>query len=207
MTAITVRADAGHFSRGASNMARLIRLGLAVGAIFFGLDAAVARAAVLQQYEQVAGCTLQPHATNDGDSFVARLPDGRSATLRLYFVDAGELHLSGKRSRRQARYFRVNVRRVPALGREAQLFTARALAEPFTIFTRWQSIFDDGRYFAFVRTAGDKDLAEVLVRNGLAVLHSGRADTPYGRDSRSQYRRLKELERLAQREQLGGWSR
>ena len=73
--------------------------------------------------------------------------------------------------------------------------------------TRGESIFDDGRYFASVCTADDKDLAELLVRNGLAILRGEGSDTRYGRNSRLQDRSFKELERLAQRDQLGGWSR
>ena len=85
------------------------------------------------------------------------------------------------------------------------MFTGRALGEPFTVFTHWHANFDEGRYFAFVQTSEGKDLAELLVRNGLAILRGDRAATPYGRGSLSQVRRLRELERLAQRERLGGW--
>ena len=158
-------------------------------------------------FERFDGCVLTPDPLNDGDSFVAQLPNGQSATFRLYFVDAAEEHLSGRRSTRQARYFRVTSGRVAALGREARAFTARALAEPFTIYTHWRANFDEGRYFAFIRTSDDKDLAELLVRHGLAIPRGERADTPYGRNSRSQHRRLKELERLAQADQVGGWAK
>lgn len=150
---------------------------------------------------------MQPHDSTDGDSFLIRISDGRTATFRLYFVDAPEEHLSGTRSTRHARYFRIKPSRLVALGREARGFTARALAEPFTVYTRWQSNFDEGRYFAFVRTSDDKDLAELLVRSGLALPRGERTDSTYGRNSRSQHRRLKELERLAQADQVGGWVR
>ena len=160
-----------------------------------------------EQFEQVDGCVLAADALNDGDSFLVQLRDGRRATFRLYFVDAAEEHLSGNASTRQARYFRIKPGRLTALGREARAFTARALAEPFTLYTRWQSNFDEGRYFVFVQTADGKDLAELLVRHGLAILRGERTDTPYGRRSLSQVRRLKELERLAQADQVGGWAR
>ena len=159
-----------------------------------------------QRIDYFAGCVLSPDPLNDGDSFVVQFQDGGRATFRLYFVDAAEDHLSGKRSSRQARYFRIKPHRVAAIGRAATEFTARALAEPFTLFTRWHSNFDEGRYLAFVRTADDKDLAELLVRNGLAIPRGQRAHTPYGRSSRSHYRHLKSLERLAQKDQVGGWA-
>lgn len=158
-----------------------------------------------EQFQQFGGCVLAADALNDGDSFLVQLSDGRRATFRLYFVDAAEEHLSGRRSTRQARYFRIKPGRAGAIGRDATAFTARALTEPFTVFTRWQSNFDEGRYLAFVGTAERRDLAELLVRNGLAILHGERTHTPYGRSSSSQFRRLKELERLAQADQIGGW--
>ena len=140
-------------------------------------------------FDRFDGCLLVPDQLTDGDSFLARLPNGRNVMFRLYFVDAAEEHLSGKRSTRQARYFRITPGRLAALGREARAFTARALVEPFTLFTRWQSNFDEGRYFAFMRTFDDKDLAELLVRNGLAIPRGARAPTQYGRGSSSQVRR------------------
>ena len=178
---------------------------LVVVALLF-VSAADARSSPsARRFERLDGCTLAPDPLNDGDSFVVRLPDGRLPTFRLYFVDAAEQHLSGKRSTRQTRYFRIRSSRLAAIGREATAFTARSLAEPFTVVTRWQSNFDEGRYFAFVQTSDGKDLAELLVRNGLAIPRGERTDTPYGRGSASQVRRLKELERLAQKDRAGGW--
>ena len=164
------------------------------------------RSLLTGQFERFDGCVLNPNPLNDGDSFVVRFADERLATFRLYFVDAPEEHLSGKRSTRQARHFRVRPGRLTAVGREATAFSARALAEPFTVFTRWQSNFDERRYLAFVQTSDGKDLAELLVRNGLAIPSGERAPTPYGRGSSSQVRRLRELERLAQRDRVGGWA-
>ena len=159
-----------------------------------------------QVSEEINECVLAPDPQNDGDSFLVRLPDGRNATFRLYFVDAAEEHLSGKRATRQVRYFRITPGRLALLGKQARVFTERSLAQPFTVFTRWQSNFDEGRYFAFVQTADGKDLAELLVRSGLAIPRGERATTPYGRGVSVQVGRLRELERLAQRDCVGGWA-
>ena len=160
-----------------------------------------------EQLERFDGCVLTPDQLNDGDSFLVQLPDGRRSIFRLYFVDTAEEHLSGSQTARQATSFRIDRHRLGAIGRDAAALTAHALAKPFTVFTRWQSNFDEGRYLAFVRTADGKDLAELLVRKGLAILGRGeRTDSPYGRNSRSQFRRLKELERLAQADRVGGWA-
>lgn len=70
------------------------------------------------------------------------------------------------------------------LGEVARAYTARALAQPFTIQTRWRPVFGPRRYYAFVYTANGSDLAELLVWNGLARIYGTHTPTPDGRDSR-----------------------
>lgn len=160
----------------------------------------------LAAFERFDACVLTPDQRTDGDSFRVQLPDGRLETFRLYFVDTLETQLSGKRSRKQAHYFNLDRESAVALGHEAKAFTARALAEPFTVYTRWHALSGGTRYYAFVQTADGKDLAELLVRHGLARVRGRRSTTPYGRSRRIQFSRLRELERLAQAEQVGGWA-
>ncbi len=66
-------------------------------------------------------------------------------------------------------------------------------------------MFGPRRYYALVYTADGRDLAELLVRNGLARIYGTRTPTPDGRDSRAYRRRLKELEAQAKRQQVGAW--
>src|SRR5205823_4539301 len=49
---------------------------------------------------------------------------------------------------------------------QAKIFTARALAQPFTIYTRWRRVFGPTRYYAIVITPGGRDLNELLVSSG-----------------------------------------
>ena len=136
-------------------------------------------------FETFEHCALEPDKWTDGDSFRVRLPDGRLETFRLYFVDTTESRSGGKRSDEQAAYFGLTREGAIALGREAKAFTAHALSKPFTIQTRWRPVFGPTRYYAFVHTTDGSDLAEMLVRHGLARIYGTRTPTPDGRDSRA----------------------
>ena len=89
-----------------------------------------------------------------------------------------ESRTRGKRSDEQAEYFGLTRAGAVKLGKEAKAFIATALQRPFTIQTRWHPVYGSPRYYAFVFTADGNDLAELLVRNGLARI--------YGRGLRSQ---------------------
>lgn len=157
--------------------------------------------------ERFDGCRLEPDEWTDGDSFRVRLPDGRLETFRLYFVDTTESRARGKRSDEQAAYFGLTREQAIELGKEAKAATAAALSKPFTIQTRWRAVFGPSRYYAFVYTADGSDLAQLLVRNGLARIYGTRAPTPTGEDSRQYLARLDRLEQLAKSEGRGGWRR
>jgi endonuclease YncB( thermonuclease family) len=97
-------------------------------------------------FEHFERCVLEPDEWTDGDSFRVRLPDSRLETFRLYFVDTTESRSRGKRSDEQAAYFGLTRAQAIELGRQAKIFTASALAQPFTIYTRWRSVFGPTRY-------------------------------------------------------------
>jgi endonuclease YncB( thermonuclease family) len=134
-----------------------------------------------------------------------RLPDSRLETFRLYFVDTTESRSSGKRSDEQAAYFELTRAQATDLGRQAKIFTASALAQPFTIYTRWRKVFGPTRYYAMVVTADGHDLNELLVSNGLARIYGTRTPLPDGRDSRQYLAHLHALENDARAAKRGGW--
>src|SRR5436309_1700260 len=136
-------------------------------------------------FERFDGCVLEPDEWTDGDSFRVRLPDNRLETFRLYFVDTTESRSRGKRSDEQAAYFGLTRAQAIELGRQAKIFTASALAQPFTIYTRWRKVFGPTRYYAIVGTADGHDLNELLVNAGLARIYGTRTPLPDGRDSRT----------------------
>jgi endonuclease YncB( thermonuclease family) len=156
-------------------------------------------------FERFDGCVLEPDEWTDGDSFRVQLPDGRLETFRPYFVDTTESRSRGKRSDEQAAYFGLTRAQAIELGRQAKIFTANALAPPFTIYTRWGSVFGPTRYYAIVITSGGRDLNELLVSAGLARIYGTRTPLPDGRDSRIYLAHLRELETQAKAARRGAW--
>jgi len=112
---------------------------------------------------------------------------------------------AGKRSDEQAAYFGLTRAGAVKLGQQAKAFTAAALQKPFTIQTRWRPVYGSPRYYAFVFTAEGNDLAELLVKNGLARIYGTRTPLPDGRGSRTYLATLKSLEQQAKSAGLGGW--
>lgn len=168
-----------------------------------------AKAPAAKPFERLTACRYLPNTWNDGDSFHVTLRDGREQIFRLYFVDTPE---SGKgydaRSKEQAAYFRIAPAAAMALGQEATAFTSNALSKPFTVQTRWRIALGRSklpRYYAVVTTADGANLAEALVRNGLARIYGTRTQLPDGTDSRTYLARLKSLEAKAKAARRGGW--
>ena len=175
---------------------------------FATFTALAQKAPSAKPFERFDRCVLEPDGWTDGDSFRVRLSDGRLETFRLYFVDTTEARSRGRRSDQQAAYFGLTRHEAIELGQQAKLFTARALEKPFTIETRWRMVFTDGRHYAIVHTAASDDLAELLVKNGLARISGVRTPLADGRTSSQDYlAKLKDLEEHAKNDRLGGWRR
>lgn len=164
-------------------------------------------------WEQLDDCRLVGRSANDGDSFRVATA-GKEYVFRLYFVDCPEtqrLPSSLGRINDQSRYFAgLAVSDVLAFGKDARAFTSNLLGRtPFTIFTRWERVFDSQRFYAHVRFPHTQDqpgdLAEALVSAGLARIHTTGADHPLGPSERQQHQHLRSLERKARAAGLGAW--
>lgn len=147
-------------------------------------------------WTRLSGCTLVEDRFNDGDNVVARhrTEDGNSLTnsvFRLYFVDTPE-----SRDKPFADHRRrvedqgqdlggLGYEETLALGRRAKARVPELLAQPFTVWTRWQEVYESERYFALIQTADGQWLHELLVREGLARVHTEGTDLPDGTDRRS----------------------
>lgn len=156
---------------------------------------------------------LADHRDNDGDSFHI-MHDGQEHEFRLYFVDAPEKRLhqfNGRRIEEQGRYFGgLGTQQTIAIGLEAKALTERLLkGRRFTVKTRWQRVFDSGRYFAFVffdeEGGRSEELSEKLVRAGLCRIYTEGASLPDGRREKEFEQHLKALEREAKARQQGAW--
>ncbi len=163
--------------------------------------------------ELVTGLHLVEGAAGDADSF--HVTDGqRTLHLRLYLVDAPETSAAdptlARRVREQTRYFGLPT---PAdtlrFGRAAAERTRALLARPFTAHTagtRGLGRSSEPRVYAFVTTADGEDLAEILVREGLARAYGvGRAN-PAGVPQEEQRAHLADLELAAGLARRGIWA-
>lgn len=169
-------------------------------------------------YEVHRNCRLVEARNNDGDSFLVKLPDGRTHQFRLYFVDAPESAFKSyrggdsnhERIRDQAADLGdITPEQAVGIGKQAKAFTAGLLGErAFTLFTAWDSPFNDKRYHAFIELPGQGEhrwLHERLVAKGLARIHTKPADLPDGTPAKQQRERLREIEQTAKKSGAGAW--
>ena len=203
------------------HVSRRMRWLFGVGGLAVVLAVRVGWGATPRPLKSFRSCVLVPTDWADGDSFRVRTATGKTFTVRLYGVDCLEYHLRSdsdvRRLRAQRRYFGISEaggspKASVALAREyARKATERVrtlLAKPFTVWTA----FTDGRgssryrrYYAFVVTADGRDLAEVLVSEGLARAYGVCRETPDGVSAREYRARLKDLELQAALRRVGIW--
>ena len=161
------------------------------------------------KWETLDNCRLDSNEPMDGDSF-RLIHDGREYLVRLYFVDAPERDATlRERIQDQAAYFGIKPDDVPRAGLAAAKFTREKLTgKTFTVKTRWQNAMGRSslaRFYAIV-TAGNEDLAEQLVANGLARIHGIRANLPGGPRSTTFISKLKNFELTAREKHVGVWN-
>ncbi len=170
------------------------------------------------RYETYENCTLVEARNNDGDSFQVRLPDGRTEEFRLYFVDAPESafkrygggETNHPRIRQQASDLGgITPEQAVEVGKKAKAFTlGRLKSAPFTIFTEWDSPFNDRRYHAHIQVMEKGEvrwLHQLLIKQGLARIRTKPADLPDGTSAAKERENLRRLEGEAKRGEIGVW--
>jgi len=160
-------------------------------------------------FEVMYDARLLDDPNNDGDSFKITYR-GKVHLLRLYFADCAEKQRyanNAERLRDQGDYFGgLSESRTVALGQQAEAFTRQWLQErPFTVYTKWQGVFDSGRHYAFVVFPDGEDLSAKLVREGLARIHTSGTPLPDGRTVAEYEHELRMLESEARADRRGGW--
>jgi DNA uptake protein ComE-like DNA-binding protein len=152
-------------------------------------------------------CRLIPNPANDGDSFHVSAGE-KEYLFRLYLVDAPETdEMIPRRLIEQAKYFNITVPQAIEAGRVAKDFTQKKLSRTFTVFTHMSDAMGQSRlerFYAFVETK-EGDLAEQLVRNGLARSYGFKAAPPGLTSSRIEIEKLQQFEDEAKREKIGAW--
>lgn len=176
-----------------------------------------------QPLEKLENCILVATEWGDGDSFLIRATDGREFTGRLYGADCLEWHVAddtdARRLRAQRRYFGIarigedaatSIDLARGFGQKAAERARTLLGQPFTVFTSWADARGDGRYarvYVFVRLKDGRDLASVMVEEGLARAFGVYRATPEG-ESREEYSEaMRDLELQAAKLGRGIWSR
>lgn len=181
------------------------------------------RAAALEKLTQLTGCRLVAAEWNDGDSFEVQATDGTKHLIRLYGVDCLEWHVNNdndaRRLRSQRRYFgiaecaatpQVSIDVAKNFGKAAHQAVQSHLQIPFEVHTA----FADGRgsskqqrIYAFVTTASGEDLAQILVRLGLARAVGVVRATPQGKSAEEYRAMLSDLELQAAKRGVGVWEK
>jgi competence protein ComEA len=166
------------------------------------------------------GCTLVEAEWADGDSFPVKLPDGKQVTARLYGADCIEWHVNdetlARRLRAQRRYFGIgntdaasSMKTARDFGKQAAMRTRELLTKPFTIHTAFAGARGNGekeRAYAFVTTAEGKDLATILVDEGLARAFGVTRQLPDGTSGNEYRETLADLELTAAADRKGIWA-
>ena len=116
-------------------------------------------------------------------------------------------HLNGDRIAEQGRYFGgLSEARTVVIGQQAQAFTQQLLSTgSFTVYTKWQSVYNSGRHYAFIVFPDGEDLSAKLIREGLARIHTGGTTLPDGRTTAQYQQQLRQLESEARAAGRGGW--
>jgi endonuclease YncB( thermonuclease family) len=169
-------------------------------------------------YEIYRDCSLVEARNNDGDSFMVRLPDGRQAEFRLYFVDSPESAFKryaggdsnhARISQQANELGGITPEQAVETGKKAKALTLGLLgSRPFTIQTCWDSPFQDERYHAFVEVQENgraRWLHELLVERGLVRIKTKPADLPDGTPASRHRDHLRDLERRAKQTEAGVW--
>ena len=160
-----------------------------------------------KKWRTYENCKLIENAANDGDSFHVRY-DREDYIIRLYFVDAPETDTAlADRIAEQAEYWGIEPDEIPKLGEKARRFTAQQLRRDFTVYTKWANAAGQSRqrrYFGVV-LIGNKNLADLLVEEGLARVYGASVTMPDGRNATTIYDQLRALETRAKQQKKGAW--
>lgn len=172
---------------------------------------------------ELRSCKFVPTDWADGDSFEIETTEGVHHTIRLYGADCIEWHVHEKsdvnRLAEQRRYFGItefggsvksSIDAAKSAGQSAAIETARVLAKPFTVHTAYADARGDGKHkriYGFVTTADGEDLAERLVRMGLARAFGVYRESPSGKPSKDYQALLHDVELVAAKSGTGIWAK
>jgi len=150
-------------------------------------------------------CTLVNSKYNDGDSFLVNIGDSEQE-YRLYYVDTPESRDKPyddhrRRVEDQGRDMGgINYKQAIKVGQKAKKFTHSLLSKySFSVYTKEELVFGGPRQYAFVSVEHDGNaewLHEILVKEGLARIHTKGVTTPNGKTFQKQKSYLQSLSKF-----------
>lgn len=168
----------------------------------------LAQDALAARWQKLSNCQLIPGRPFDGDTLPVSHA-GQEYIFRLYFVDAAETNLENSAGLiAQATYWDTPDMHVVRVGRDASEFVARTLQPGFTVLTQWEKAGGTPEapwYFAMIQ-AGEEELAEMLVEQGLARIHGASTPPPDGTSLEDFTHRLRQAETRAKHRKAGAWA-
>jgi endonuclease YncB( thermonuclease family) len=161
-----------------------------------------------KNWVMLTDCQYVDSKDNDGDSFHVRCGE-KEFRARLYFVDAPETNLTyAERTREQSLHFGISLDETMKAGVKAKERVHALLQKPFILRTVFATAAGRGRetrYYVLIEIDG-KNLAEILVGEGLARVKGVGHVLPSGEKSSAYVDRLTALEQEAREKRLGAWS-
>jgi endonuclease YncB( thermonuclease family) len=161
-----------------------------------------------KEWVKLGDCRYVENPANDGDSFHVQCGD-KGFTARLYYVDAPETKLQhGDRVREQSLHFGITLDETLNAGEKAKQRVKELLQKPFALWTRWSTAGGRGResrYYVIVEVDG-KNLAEILVSEGLARTKGTSAPLPTGEKGKEFMEHLDDLENAGRAKHVGAWT-
>ncbi|NRB74649.1 MAG: thermonuclease family protein [Verrucomicrobiales bacterium] len=164
-------------------------------------------------YDKLTGARLIENEGNDGDSFFVRVGE-REYQFRLYYVDTPEKYISDRWESQRKRVADqgkdlggLSDDQVVVVGKAAKEHTLDLLrGKSFTVYTKWEEVYDSDRYYAFVKLPGGEFyLSEHLIASGLARIHTKGEETPDGRSYYDYKAHLEGIEKKARAAEMGAW--
>lgn len=162
-------------------------------------------------------CRFISGRNSDGDSFHVKHEKGETE-FRLYFVDTpestyktyGRGENNGARIAEQGDYFGgLSQKQTTGVGKDGKDFVKKLLSKNnFEVETQWEDVYGPERKYCFVLVPWEGKkvyLHELMVKRGLARIHTRGADLPEGRGYHEQKSYLKSLEKTARKEKVGAW--
>lgn len=140
--------------------------------------------------------------------------DGAKRMLRLYYVDCPETtdkpEYMAERLAVQAKHFGCTSAEALEAGKKATEMVKGWLEKPCTIHTHWAVALGRSRlprYYAVIKTAEGKDVAEELLKAGLARANGKPLASPEGEKAQPHDAHLKKLEADAKAAKAGLWGK